>query len=58
MTAVYAALVPFVAVTMFLYGYSAMGVFTATAFVKGSASFLITSLAAALAGASLYQEEA
>ena len=55
-TAVYAALVPFAAVTMFMYGYSAMGIFAPDAFVKGSVFFLVTSIAAALAGASLYRE--
>lgn len=56
-TAVYAALIPFAAVTMFMYGYSAMGIFTTNAFIKGTAFFLVTSIAAALAGASLYREE-
>jgi len=55
-TAVYAALMPFAAVTMFMYGYSAMGIFTMNAFIKGTVFFLVTSIAAALAGASLYRE--
>lgn len=55
-TAVYAALVPFVAVTIFMYAYAAMGIFVMTAFVKGTMFFLITSIAAALAGAAVYQE--
>ncbi len=57
-TAVYAALVPFAAVTLFMYGYAAMGIFAMNAFVKGTVFFLITSIAASLAGASLYREEA
>ncbi|HUF47348.1 MAG TPA: hypothetical protein VMM93_05985, partial [Vicinamibacterales bacterium] len=55
-TAVYAALVPFAAVTMFLYGYTAMGIFTTSAFLKGTVFFLVTSVSAALAGASVYRE--
>jgi hypothetical protein len=57
-TAVYAALVPFAAVTLFMYGYTAMGIFSMNAFVKGTLFFLITSVAAALAGGSVYREEA
>jgi hypothetical protein len=56
-TAVYAALAPFAAVTMFMYGYTAMGVFAMNAFLKGSLFFLITSVAAALTGASIYRED-
>lgn len=56
-TAVYAALVPFVAVELTLYGYTAMGVFVLSTFVKGSIFFLITMVAAALAGASIYRED-
>jgi len=55
-TAVYAALMPFAAVTMFMYGYAAMGIFTTNAFIKGAVFSLVTSIAAALAGASLYRE--
>lgn len=55
-TAVCAALVPFAAVTMFMYAYAAMGIFVMTAFVKATAFFLITSTAAALAGAAVYKE--
>jgi hypothetical protein len=57
-TAVYAALVPFAAVTLFMYGYTAMGIFTMNAFVKGTVFFFVTSVAAALAGGSVYREEA
>jgi len=56
-TAVYAALVPFTAVTMFMYAYAAMGIFAMSAFAKGTVFFLITSIAAALAGASVYKED-
>jgi hypothetical protein len=57
-TAIYAALVPFAAVTMFTYPYSAMGIFAANAFMKGTLFFFITSAAASLAGASIYKETA
>lgn len=57
-TAVYAALLPFSAVTLFMCGYTAMGIFTMDAFLKGSLFFLITSVAAALAGGYIYREEA
>ena len=56
-TAVYAALIPFAAVTMFMWGYTAMGIFTTDAFLKGSLFFLITSVTAALAGGYFYREE-
>ena len=56
-TAVYAALIPFAAVTLFMYGYTSMGIFTMDALLKGSLFFLITSVAAALAGAYVYREE-
>jgi len=56
-TAVYAALIPYAAITMILYGYTRMGIFTMDAFVKGSVLALVTLLAATLAGAAVYKEE-
>jgi hypothetical protein len=56
-TAVFAALIPYAAISMVLYGYARMGVFTMDAFVKGSVLSLVTVLAAVLVGAWFYQEE-
>lgn len=56
-TAVFAALIPYAAISMILYGYTRMGVFTMDAFLKGSVLALVTLLAATLAGAFVYQED-
>jgi len=55
-TAVLAGLVPYVAVTAVLCGFTAMGVFNEAMMVKGSAFALITTLAGSLAGAWAYKE--
>ena len=55
-TAVYAAIIPFAGATLMLAGYNAMGIFATSAFLKGTLFFFVTSVSAALAGASIYRE--
>jgi hypothetical protein len=49
-------LVPYVAVTAVLSGFTAMGVFSQDMFVKGSAFALISVMAGSLTGAWAYKE--
>lgn len=55
-TAVIAGLVPYVAVTAVMVGFSQMGIFTPDVMVKAAILSLVTMLAASLAGARVYQE--
>ena len=57
-TAVLAGLALWVAVTIVLFGFTQMGVFSMALFVKGSIASLINALAASVAGAAVYKEEA
>lgn len=56
-TAIYAALIPFTGATLMQIGYTSMGMFVMSSTVKGTVLFLITSVAAALAGAAVYKED-
>ena len=55
-TAVLAGLVPYVAVTLVLFGFTQMGFFSMPLFVKGSLCAIVSTLAASLAGAAVYKE--
>ena len=55
-TAILAGLVPYVAVTAVLYGFTAMGVFSRAMMIKGSAFALISVVVGSLAGAWAYRE--
>ncbi len=56
-TAILAGLALWVAVTIVLFGFTQMGVFSMALFVKGSIAALINTLAASVAGAAVYKEE-
>ena len=56
-TAVLAGLVVFLAPTIVLLGFTNMGVLTMPMFVKGTIGAIVSTLAAAVAGASVYKEE-
>lgn len=55
-TAIIAGLIPFLGVTLVLAGFTSMGVFTTSMFVKGSAAALVNTLIGAVAGAWVYTE--
>ena len=55
-TAILAGLVPYVAITAVLYGFTSMGVFTQAVMIKGSVFALITMVAGSVAGAWAYRE--
>jgi hypothetical protein len=55
-TAVVASVVIYLAVTVVLFGFQAMGIFTPDLFIKSAACQLVTTILAGLAGASVYQE--
>jgi hypothetical protein len=55
-TAILAGLALWVAVTIVLFGFTQMGVFSMALFVKGSIAALINTLAASVAGAAVYKE--
>jgi hypothetical protein len=57
-TAMLAGLVLWFATTLVLFGFTQMGVFSMTLFVKGSIAALINTLAASVAGAAVYKEGA
>jgi hypothetical protein len=57
-TAMLAALTLWIAVTVVLFGFTQMGVFSMALFVKGSIAALINALAASVAGAAVYKEAA
>ena len=56
-TAVLAGLALWGAITLVLFGFTQMGVFSMALFVKGSIAALINTLAASVAGAAVYKEE-
>jgi hypothetical protein len=56
-TAILAGLALWVAVTIVLFGFTQMGVFSMALFVKGSICALINTLAASVVGAAVYKEE-
>jgi hypothetical protein len=56
-TAVIGGITIWLAVTVTFAGLMSMGVFTQAAYVKSSALYLISALAASLAGAALYKED-
>ena len=55
-TAIYAGLLIYVGVTMVVFGFTVMGLLTMTMFVKGSIGSIVSTLAASVAGASMYKE--
>jgi hypothetical protein len=56
-TAILAGLALWVAVTIVLFGFTQMGVFSMALFVKGSIAALINTLIASIVGAAVYKEE-
>ena len=56
-TAMLAGLALWAAITLVLFGFTQMGVFSMALFVKGSIAALINTLAASVAGAAVYKEE-
>jgi hypothetical protein len=57
-TAMIAGLTLYLGITIVLYGFTAMGLFTMSTFLKGSVCALVSTLAGALAGAAVYKEPA
>jgi hypothetical protein len=55
-TAIVAALVIYASATLVVFGFTMMGVLTMTLFVKGSIGAIVSTLAASVAGASIYKE--
>jgi len=55
-TAVLAALPIFLAPTLVIFGFTMMGMFTMPMFVKGTVGAIVSTFAAAVAGASVYTE--
>jgi len=55
-TAIIAALIPFVAVTLVLAGFTSMGVFTTGMMIKGSIAALVNTSIGSVAGAWVYTE--
>lgn len=55
-TAVVSGSTIFIAVTMIMVGFTAMGMFTQQGFILGTVGSLVSTLAASLAGAALYKE--
>ena len=56
-TAVLAGLVPYLAGTVIVYGFTSMGMVSAAAFVKGTLTSLISVVLGSLAGGWAYKEE-
>ena len=56
-TAIIAGLVVFLAPTLVLFGFTQMGMLTMPMFVKGAIAAIVSTLAAAVAGAAVYKEE-
>jgi hypothetical protein len=56
-TAAISAVILWLTVTIMFGGLCAMGIFTLPAYLKNSVLYLVSSLAASLAGAALYKEE-
>jgi hypothetical protein len=57
-TAIVAGLVIYASATLVVFGFTMMGVLTMTLFVKGSIAAIVSTLAASVAGASIYKEAA
>jgi hypothetical protein len=57
-TAVLAGLVIYIAPTIVLFGFTMMGSMTLAMWVKGSCAAIVSTLAASVAGAAIYKEEA
>lgn len=55
-TALVSGFAIFIAVTMIMVGFTAMGLFTRDMFIKGTFFSLVSTAAASLAGAALYKE--
>jgi hypothetical protein len=55
-TAIRAGMILYVAITAVVLGFTAMGLMTFGMFVKGSASALVSTVAASLTGAALYRD--
>jgi hypothetical protein len=55
-TAVIAGVTLWLGVTMTMAGFASMGILTQTAFIKGSALYLVSTMAASLAGGAVYKE--
>src|SRR5262245_2129490 len=55
-TAVVAGLALWFAITLVLFGFTQMGVFSMALFVKGTIASLVNTLAASIAGAAVYKE--
>jgi hypothetical protein len=55
-TAIYAGLLVYLAPTLVLFGFTMMGMLTMAMFVKGSIASIVSTLAASVAGASIYKE--
>jgi len=55
-TALIVGLVIYLAPTLVLFGFTEMGLMTMTMFVKGSCGAIVSTLAAAVAGAAVYTE--
>ena len=55
-TAVIAGLIIYIAPTLVLFGFTQMGLMTMAMFVKGSCGAIVSTLAAAVAGAAVYTE--
>ena len=55
-TAIVAAFVPFIAVTVVLYGFTSMGMMPVATWVKGSGLSLVSVMAGSIAGGWFYKE--
>jgi hypothetical protein len=55
-TAIIAGLIPYLGATLVLAGFTSMGLFTASLFVKGSVASLVNTAIGSVAGAWLYTE--
>ena len=55
-TAILAGLAIYLSATLVVFGFTMMGLLTMTMFVKGSIASIVSTLAASVAGASIYKE--
>ena len=55
-TAIIAGLIPFLGATLVLGGFTSMGVFTTSMFIKGTVGSLVNTVIGAVAGAWVYTE--
>ena len=58
LTAVLAGLAIYASATLVVFGFTMMGLLTMALFVKGSIASIVSTLAASVAGAAIYKEEA